>query len=217
MRPFHHARASAARSGRDWRDDLEVHEFLDSSKAAFADLRHRMIFHSVDLGAELASRAFPARTDVRDIVRRHVIEDVGDPRTLADWLAHCSLTRLPRIHPSASPVQLRDLVERERSRQRLATDDAPAAVAEILHLPLLMAPAYGEAAWCVLGNTMGPVLVRQILGPARELPGEDGEPVVFDPAWCAEAMIYRIFRTIPDLRSVVTALRTTHPEAAHVG
>ncbi|MBM3622815.1 MAG: hypothetical protein FJX20_19210 [Alphaproteobacteria bacterium] len=217
MRPFHHARASAAQSGRDWRDDLEVHEFLDSSKAAFADLRHRMILHSVDLGAELAARAFPARSDVRDIVRRHVIEDIGEPRTLPDWLGHCNVARLPRAHPSALPIQLQDLVERERSRQKLAHDDGPASVLEILRLPLIMAPDFGDVAWCVLGNTLGVSLVRRILGPARELSGARGLPVIFDPAWCAEAMICTIFRTIPDLRSVVTTLRTPHLELAHVG
>ena len=94
MRPFHHARASAARSGRDWREDLAIHEFIDSTKIAFADLRHRMILHSVDLGGELASRAFPRRPDAREIARNHVVEDLGEDRSLSDWLRHCQLVPL---------------------------------------------------------------------------------------------------------------------------
>jgi hypothetical protein len=59
MRPYQHARSSTAQSGRKWVEDLPIHALIDSTKAAFPDLRHRMILHSVDLGGELAARAFP--------------------------------------------------------------------------------------------------------------------------------------------------------------
>jgi hypothetical protein len=128
MRPYQHARASAARSGREWVEDLAIHEFIDSTKAAFPDLRHRMILHSVDLGGELAARAFPGRPDAREVVRRHVIEDVGHARTVGDWLAHCNLHRLPRPHPGSLPIDEEALIEAERQRQALADDDGPRAV-----------------------------------------------------------------------------------------
>jgi hypothetical protein len=210
MRPYQDARASAARSGREWVEDLAIHELIDSSKAAFADLRHRIILHSVDLGAELAARAFPERPDAREVVRRHVIEDLGHPRTVGDWLGHCNLHRLPRPHPGSVPIDEEALIEAEGERQALANDEGPRAVLEILKLPVKLAPEHGDAAWSVLCNSFGPCLVRQILGPPREIRGINGAPAIFDAAWCAEAMIFGIYRTIPELRSVVMALRTSH-------
>lgn len=207
MRPFHHARASAKRSGRPWCDDLEIHEFLDSSKVAFADLRHRMLLHSTDLGGELAARAFPARADIRAVVSDHIVEDLGEARTLHDWLRLCNLTHLPRPNPRSFPLDEATLLATEQQRQGLADVDGPRAVLEILRLPTRLAPEFGEQAWCVLGNSFGPGLVRRVLGAPREVAGRNGKPTVFDPAWCAESIIYALFRTIPEVRSVVTALR----------
>jgi hypothetical protein len=205
------------RSGCAWFDDLAIHELVDSSKAVFPDLRHRMILHSVDLGGELAARAFPSRYDVREIVRQHVIEDIGDARTLGCWLTHCSIERLPRPHPRSWPIDAETLIETERRRQRLADPEGPRAVLDILQLPSQLAPEYGDAAWCVLCNAFGPFLTRQVLGPPREVRGMNGTPAIFDPAWCAEAMIFSIFRTIPELRSVVTTLRTSHQKEQGCG
>ena len=207
MRPFHHARASAKRSGRHWREDLEIHEFLDSSKVAYADLRHRMLLHSTDLGGELARRAFPARADIHEVVSRHIQEDLGELRTLGDWLMRCNRTRLPRPHPRALPIAEAELLAAEQQRQGLADTDGPKAVLDILRLPTILAPEFGESAWCILGNAFGPGLVRRVLGPPVEVAGRNGTATVFDPAWCAEAIIYHLFRGIPDVRSVVTALR----------
>ena len=95
MRPWQHAKSSA-RKERDWLADLPIHEFMDSTKAACPDLRHRMILHNADLGPELAARAFPGRSDARAVALRHVAEDLGCTPTLAEWLAECDLTRLPR-------------------------------------------------------------------------------------------------------------------------
>ena len=214
MRPYHHARASAARSGNDWREDLKIHEFIDSSKTAFPDLRHRMILHSTDLGGELAARAFPDRLDARELVKNHIIEDLGQVRTIHDWLSHCRTQQLPRPHPGSLPVNEEVLLEAERARQTLADHQGPRAVLEILRLPLVLAPQHGDYAWSVLCNSFGPCVVRQILGPPRELPGANGTAVIFDPAWCAEAMIFAIFRTIPELRWVVMALRSSYQQAA---
>jgi hypothetical protein len=208
MRPFHHARASAARSGRHWSDDLEIHEFLDSSKVAFADLRHRMLLHSTDLGGTLAARAFPSRADVREVVSRHVLEDLGEARTLGDWLRHCNCARLPRPHPRSLPINETELLGAEQQRQGLADAEGPRAVLEILRLPTMLAPEFGDSAWCILGNAFGPGLVRRVLGPPVEVIGRNGTPIVFDPAWCAEAIIHHLFRAIPDVRSVVTALQS---------
>jgi Domain of unknown function (DUF6915) len=208
MRPFHHARASAKRTGRHWREDLEIHEFLDSSKVAYPDLRHRMLLHSTDLGGELAVRAFPSRADIREVVSRHIQEDLGELRTLRDWLGLCNCARLPRPHPRALPIDEAELLAAEQQRQGLADAEGPRAVLEILRLPTILAPEFEEAAWCILGNAFGPGLVRRVLGPPVEVVGRNGTPTIFDPAWCAEAIIHFLFRAIPEVRSVVTALRS---------
>jgi hypothetical protein len=49
--------------------------------------------------------------------------------------------------------------------------------------------------------------VRAVLGTAREVPTRRARPVVFDPAWCAEAMVMAWFRQIPSLANVADALR----------
>lgn len=196
MRPFHHARASAARRGGDWREDLAIHEFLDLTKGAWPDLRHRMILHNADLGPELAARAFPDRADARDVARAHAIEDIGEARTLAGWIALCAPERLPRPRRNAPAFDA--LVADEAARQKAPEADAR-AVLDLLLLPTQFA---GEAALCVLMNAIGPVVARRVLGPARERDGR-----VFDPAWAAEAMIHRLYGGVPELRAVVTALR----------
>ncbi len=206
MRPFHHARASAAARNRDWREDLDIHEFLDSSKTAFADLRHRMILHSVDFGVELVARAFPERADAREISSRHIVEDLGEPRTLAGWLDLTLTSHLPvpRIPLSDLDVDLH--LEGERARQNLGDVTGPRMVWDLLTLPLAFAPEHGDRALCVMANTFGISLIRRISGPPYEVPGVHGRAVPFDAAWCAEGLIYRLYKTIPDLRSVVTAI-----------
>ena len=210
MRPYQHAQTSAARSSRAWVEDLAIHEFIDSTKAAFPDLRHRMILHSVDLGAAIGRSRVSDRSDVRAIVRRHVIEDLGHARTVGDWLTHCSVERSAKSLSRLLPIDEETLIEAERKRQALASHDGPRAVLEILKLPVQLAPEHGDAAWSVLCNSFGSFVVRQVLGPPRDLRGAKGSPAIFDPTWCAEAMIFGIYRTIPELRSVVTALRTSH-------
>lgn len=207
MRPFHHARSSASRSERDWREDLPIHEFIDSSKAAFADLRHRMILHSADLGGELASLAFPDRTDAREIVVEHVIEDLGESRNLADWLQCCRLSQMPRPHPRSLPIDRERLIGLEQKRFDLADSAGPKNVFDILSLPAKLAPNYGYYAWSILCNSFGVAVVRRLLGPPHELAGKTKNRVIFDPAWCAESMIFSLYRTIPELRSVVLSLR----------
>lgn len=71
MRPWQHAKASAAREGRLWTDDLAIHEFVDSTKASLADLRHRMVLHNDDLCPTLAARAFAALPQAERVARAH--------------------------------------------------------------------------------------------------------------------------------------------------
>ena len=85
----------------------------------------------------------------------------------------------------------------------------PKAVFDLFRLPSTFYPELAEHGWGILGNSFGLRLVRRILGPPREVPGANGRTAIFDPAWCAEGIIHYVFRAIPELRTVVLALRPT--------
>ena len=202
MRPWQHAKSSA-RKERDWLVDLSIHEFMDSTKAACPDLRHRMILHNADLGPELAARAFPNRSDARAVALRHVAEDLGCTPTLAEWLAGCDLTRLPRPLSRRLPLTLEQLPERIASAQGLRDEVGPRAVVDLLLLPIRLA---GPGALSVLLNGFGPAIARNVIGPARTVRGRHVEHAVFDPAYAAEMIVEWVFGTIPPLTEVVAAV-----------
>ena len=93
MNPYHHACASAARFGGQWRDYWPLHSWFDESKAHFPDLRHRALRHYTD-GIFLAERLFgpiicnsagrPVPT--RALGEQHLKEDLGRIPTVQDWL-----------------------------------------------------------------------------------------------------------------------------------
>jgi hypothetical protein len=200
VRPWQHAMSSQA-AGRDWTESLRVHEFLDLSKAACADRRHRFMLHHVDLGAELAALAFPETADAAKVVASHVEEDLGRSATLADWLDGMDRARLPR------PVQRR-LADGKSGlcspvANRLHPSQAPDVerVAELLFRPCVFYPEAPDAALAVLMNCMGPPLVRRLLGAPR-VGLVDGRRVVADWGWIAEALIMACYGRIPDLAEV---------------
>lgn len=228
MRPWQHARASAARGGRAWSEDLAIHEFMDCTKASLADLRHRMVLHNCDLGPALAARAFPGYSQAESIAREHAREDLGADVPLSWWLDRCDANKLPRLRGDGDDGNGNDeaLIERATARFALDDDREVRAVFAVLTLPERLAPSHGRAARCVLGNDAGIAIVRAALGPAREVSSTRGRSVVFDPAYCAEAMVHRWFRRIPSLREVASALamdtqaaldrlRSPHERAMH--
>lgn len=212
MRPYIHARVSARKTGRDWQDDLRVHEFIDSSKVAVPDLRHRLALHSVDFGAKVAARAFPDLEHIGDLVRCHVREDLGEERTLSGWLRHLDAARLPRFYPKALPIDWARLAEDEAARQKLAEPTGPLAVGEVLRLPLALVPDFGEPALAITCNAFGVGLIRQIFGPPRLERKDSGGETIFDPSLAAESMIFTLYKNIPSLADVTGALRFSYQE-----
>ena len=87
------------RFGGQLEDYLPLHDFLDSSKAHFADIRHRAVLHN-SFGISLAEQVFGSTLQIgedrqvptRVVAERHVLEDLGQIPTLADWLRHMNLT-----------------------------------------------------------------------------------------------------------------------------
>lgn len=93
MKPYVHALRSVKRYGGVPSDYQPLHDFLDSPKAAHADMRHRAILHN-SMGPFIAERIFGINitnsdgklVSVRDICEEHIIEDMGRIPSLGDYL-----------------------------------------------------------------------------------------------------------------------------------
>lgn len=92
-KPLIHARSSAKRWGGKPADYLAIHEKMDTTKMAHAEVTHRCVFHSafgVYLIEELFGRVLTnsdgKEVFVRDVAEQHVLEDLGFIPSLSDWL-----------------------------------------------------------------------------------------------------------------------------------
>lgn len=83
-KPYFHAQSSAKKYGGKWEDYTEIHEFMDSSKAAFPDNRHRALTHNAWFIGTVLPRVFGETfrrksdnkiVNTRDIGEQHVLED----------------------------------------------------------------------------------------------------------------------------------------------
>lgn len=82
-KPFIHAKSSAKRYGGKAEDYQAIHDFLDSSKGAIADNRHRALTHNAWFLSNVLERVFGATiknsdgrlVSVRDIGEQHILED----------------------------------------------------------------------------------------------------------------------------------------------
>lgn len=88
-----HAKNSVKRYGGSIEDYLPIHDWFDSTKAAWADTRHRAILHNT-FGIYLCEQLFGTtfvNTDgktviVRNVAEDHVYEDCGEIPTIEKWL-----------------------------------------------------------------------------------------------------------------------------------
>jgi len=84
-----HARISAKKFGGTPEDYLAIHDFMDCTKMALPDVRHRMVLHN-SVGCFIAERVFGhtitnsdnKTVHVRDVAEAHIIEDLGFIPTL---------------------------------------------------------------------------------------------------------------------------------------
>lgn len=83
-KPYIHAQSSAKKFGGTFEDYLDIHEFLDSSKAVISDNRHRALTHnswfiSVVIpsvfGEVFARKSDGVIISSRDVAELHVLED----------------------------------------------------------------------------------------------------------------------------------------------
>lgn len=84
-KPYIHSQSSARKYGGKPEDYLDIHNLMDSSKAAFPDNRHRALTHNAWFIGYIIEKIFGVtRTNsddkvysVRDIAEQHVLEDFG--------------------------------------------------------------------------------------------------------------------------------------------
>ena len=92
MKPLQHAQISEKTYGGLWTDYIEIHNFLDSSKAACAHFKHRFLLHHTE-GIELGARIFGEtvtnseneQIEIKRLLTDHLIEDVGRVVSVEDW------------------------------------------------------------------------------------------------------------------------------------
>ena len=84
-KPYIHAKNSARRFGGEPEDYFEIHDFMDSSKGAIADNRHRALTHNSWFLSNVLERVFGPtiinsagrEVSVRTIGEQHILEDFG--------------------------------------------------------------------------------------------------------------------------------------------
>lgn len=92
MNSYFHAKASAKRWGGTPEDYIAIHEFIDGSKKAFGDVRHRALLHNtfgIWVVQEIFGRILKINNKdvaVREIAEQHVLEDLGFIPTVGNWL-----------------------------------------------------------------------------------------------------------------------------------
>lgn len=98
MKPLTHARRSVSRLGGKWEDYIEIHEWIDQTKAHVPDMRHRMILHN-SWGIYLCQQFFGVaitnsdgqEVAVRAIAEQHILDDLGFIPTLSRCLEDVEL------------------------------------------------------------------------------------------------------------------------------
>lgn len=94
MKPYIHAVNSVKRYGGKFEDYMHIHDWFDSTKAAWADVRHRAVLHS-SFGIYLCEQLFGSTftnsdgkvVSTRDVAEDHVAEDTGGKiPTIEEWL-----------------------------------------------------------------------------------------------------------------------------------
>ena len=95
---YHHAVSASRKWGGTPADYLPIEEFIDGSKQAMGDVRHRALYHHT-LGVFLVEAVFGPTITIakkngtgtyevptREIAERHIVEDLGRIPSPSDWL-----------------------------------------------------------------------------------------------------------------------------------
>lgn len=101
---------------------MAIHDFIDSSKMAMPDMRHRAALHNA-FGCYIVERVFGhtirnsdgREVSTRDVAENHIIEDLGFLPSLEDFLDelpmsvwHGGIHRLPKDQRPPTPAEARE-------------------------------------------------------------------------------------------------------------
>lgn len=97
-KPYIHAKSSARKYGGVPEDYLDIHQFMDSTKASIADVRHRAILHS-SFGCFVVEQTFGVvrknsadkEYSPRDVAEDHCMEDLGFIPSMEHWLKNMAI------------------------------------------------------------------------------------------------------------------------------
>lgn len=92
-KPRVHAKKSAKLFGGKPEDYQEIHDFMDSPKAADARVSHRVVFHSA-FGCFIVEKIFGKylvnsdgrEVSIRDLAEQHILDDLGFIPALSEYL-----------------------------------------------------------------------------------------------------------------------------------
>jgi len=96
---YYHAKSSARRFGGEWQDYMELHSFMDSTKAHIGDNRHRLILHNAwgiffvekIFGEVWTLKSNNKEVPTRAILEQHVLEDLQCIPSLEQCFANVPL------------------------------------------------------------------------------------------------------------------------------
>ena len=177
MKPLQHAQISQKTYGGCWRDYIEIHSFLDSSKAACAHFKHRFLLHhreGIELGVkifgEIITNSENREIETRRLLTDHLVEDVGRIVTVEDWAQDL----LPQKENSAFYrflTKKREQIERDETTSEnellrafhLGESDAR-RIKEFLRFPL--SDSSHPAALLVSHNSFGVFVAEKLVGHA---------------------------------------------------
>lgn len=122
MKPLLHSKSSVKKYGGSIEDYMPIHDFMDSTKSAMADVRHRAVLHSA-FGIFIVEKVFGTHfknsqgkdVSVRDVAEDHIIEDLGFIPSLENYMQNMQL------QPWMSGTMRN---QRNKSYKKLARDPA---------------------------------------------------------------------------------------------
>ncbi len=102
MNSYLHAKSTARKWGVEPEDVIAVHEFIDGSKRAHGDVRHRALLHNtwgVWVAQEVFGRVLTitrpsgkiVEIPVREIAEQHILEDLGRIPSPSEWLDNMTI------------------------------------------------------------------------------------------------------------------------------
>ncbi len=128
-KPWIHALSSAKRHGGKPEDYLPIHNFMDSSKAAIPDNRHRALTHNSWFIGTILEKVFGVTIDnsdgrkisVRDIGEEHVLEDYGNKYipTAQDFLQEMEFKDWMNNGASGAPPSHQKIVARAAKPRKI--------------------------------------------------------------------------------------------------